>query len=118
MEFAMTIEPTEISGWVVAGKSAIDLLRTALSMLPKEADKDIIEEKIKEADLALKKSDVKLAKYLGYKLCECTFPPQIMLWDEQQASHVCPNPKCGRKIERPKPRTAPGATWATSRRWP
>ena len=30
------------------------------------------------------------------KLCDCTFPPQIMLWQEARKAHVCPNEACGR----------------------
>jgi hypothetical protein len=58
--------------------------------------KDALQNKITEAEDALKRSDGKLAKKLGYKLCRCTFPPQIMLWKEAQKAHVCPNPECGR----------------------
>jgi len=48
------------------------------------------------ADEILKRSDSKLAKELGYELCQCTYPPQIMLWDQKRQAYYCPNPDCGR----------------------
>jgi hypothetical protein len=90
------LDPRIVTEWVVTGKSAIELLRSAWALLPKGPGKDALQTKIAEAEDALKRSDGKLAKELGYKLCRCTFPPQIMLWKEAQKAHVCPNPECGR----------------------
>ena len=55
---------------------------------------------IEEAEQALERADTKLAKELGYKLCECTFPPKPMLWNETRKLFVCQNPDCGRAIPR------------------
>jgi hypothetical protein len=65
------------------------------------------------AEEALKRSDTALAQKLGYHLCQCTYPPQIMLWQESRGCHVCPNPACGRntaKFHEPLPR--PGSAWS------
>jgi hypothetical protein len=94
-------DPKIVTEWVVAGKSAIELLRSAWASLRKESDKDSIQKKIADAEDALKHFEGKLAKELGYKLCRCTFPPQIMLWKEAQKAHVCPNPECGRVRKEP-----------------
>jgi len=106
---------TEVGAWVTAGKSALDLLKSAWSLMPKGEERNALEQKIEEAEQALKKSDAKLAKELGYKLCECTFPPQIMLWKEQLRAHVCPNQECGRRIDRRKPVNV--GTLSTSGPW-
>jgi hypothetical protein len=93
------IDPTKVTEWVGLGKTGIGLLRSALNLLPKSKDKDAIEHTLAEAERALAASNAKLAHELGYKLCKCTFPPQIMLWVERDKSDVCNN--CGHTIARP-----------------
>jgi hypothetical protein len=100
------MEPEEISAWVTAGKGALDLMRSAWHAMPKGEKKDELEAKVKKAEDALQTSSANLAKSFGYKLCQCTFPPQIMLWQESTNSHVCPNPACDHRIER-----RPTAVW-------
>jgi hypothetical protein len=87
---------TEIQGWLGAAKDTMSLLKSAAAVLPKGERRAEIESKITAAEDALRRSDVKLARELGLKLCDCTFPPQIMLWKEAQKAHVCPNAECGR----------------------
>lgn len=89
-------DPKNLAEWFIAGKSATELLRSAWELLPKGSDKDAILKKIADAEEALARSEGKLAKELGYKLCLCTFPPQIMHWKEAQKADVCPNLECGR----------------------
>ena len=47
------IDPTEASGWIIAGKSGLDLLRSAWALLPKSDEKDRIARKLEEAEGAL-----------------------------------------------------------------
>jgi hypothetical protein len=94
------IDPTEAGAWAVAAKSGVELLKSAWGMLPKGADKDVIGRKIEEAEKALDRADAQLAKELGYTLCECTFPPRPMLWNEQRKLFVCQNPDCARTMHR------------------
>jgi hypothetical protein len=96
------IDPTEAGTWFVAAKAGVEALKSAWSLLPRGADKDALASKIEEAEQAIERADAKLAKELGYKLCRCTFPPQIMLWQKSTNSDVCPNPACNHRIERPK----------------
>jgi hypothetical protein len=37
--------------------------------------------------------DVRLAKEFGYSLCNCHWPPEIMLWRKREKANVCQN--CG-----------------------
>ncbi len=89
----------DIQGWVSLAKNSVELLKSAASLLPKGEKRAEIENRISVAEDALKRSDAKLAHELGLKLCDCTFPSQIMLWKEVERSHVCPNPACGRKTK-------------------
>jgi hypothetical protein len=88
---------------MMAGKSGLDLLRSAWDLLPKSNEKDRIARKLEEAERALELSNAKLAKDLGFRLCQCLFPPKPMLWDNARSAYVCQNVACGRvdSVERP-----------------
>src|SRR5579863_7193707 len=88
---AMGFDAAEVGGWITAANSVMDLFKASAALLPKSAAKDNLRLKIAEADAALKRADARLAGELGYKLCRCTFPPQIMLSDRE----VCP--VCGHR---------------------
>jgi hypothetical protein len=98
------IDPTEAAGWISAGKSGLDLLRAAWTLMPKGAEKDRIARKLEEAELALELSNAKLAKELGFRLCQCRFPPLPMLWDNGRGAFICQNVACGRVdvVEKPQ----------------
>ncbi len=100
------IDPTEAASWITAGKSWLDLLRSAWTLLPKGAEKDRIARKLEEAELALELSNAKLAKELGFRLCQCRFPPLPMLWDNGRRAFVCQNLACGRVDAVDKPTAA------------
>jgi hypothetical protein len=86
----------DIAEYIRLSKDGLDLMRGAWSLLPKGEKRDEAEHKLRAAEEALKRSDAALAQKLGYQLCQCTFPPQIMLWKEAQKHTACSN--CGRKI--------------------
>src|SRR4051812_40633159 len=81
--------------YIKAGSEALVLLKTLYPLLPTQ-NRDEVEAKIAAAEEALQKANVALAQSWEYKLCQCTFPPQIMLWREREKGHYCPRPECGR----------------------
>jgi hypothetical protein len=83
------MEASDISTWVTAAKGALDLMRSAWQLLPRGDKKDEFEANVRKAEEALQLSSVSLAKSLGYKLCKCTFPPQIMLWNNEKRTNIC-----------------------------
>lgn len=91
-----------INDYLKASKTALDLIKGAIGFLPKGEDQQKAQEQVREAESALQLSQASAAKTLGYRLCKCTFPPQIMLWNEKEQAHVCPNPECGKREGRPK----------------
>ena len=93
------LNPIEAGAWAAAAKSAVEVLRSAKSLLP-TAGQDALAQKIEEAEQAIARADAKLAKELGVPLCECTFPPKPMLWKEKLKLFVCDNPECGRTAHR------------------
>ena len=91
------MEWKDLTAYVGAAKASIDLLKDAYSLLPKGDKKDEIERNVRAAEEILKRSDAKLAKELGFMLCECEYPPRPMLWREKEKAWICQNPECGRK---------------------
>jgi hypothetical protein len=92
----MTI--AEWSTWLTTAKTAIDIFKSVRSELPQGPKSEEMAKQIEKAESALRASEAELAKALHYNLCQCTFPPQPMLWREQEKAFRCPNPQCGRKI--------------------
>jgi hypothetical protein len=85
-------------GVALLGES-IGLINKTKELLPDSDEKVAIETCLKEAGKAAQLAESQIALALGYKLCQCTFPPQIMLsqgYKEQNYSHkeefACP--KC------------------------
>ena len=62
-------------------------------MLPDGSKAEDAQKQIELAEEALQASKAQLAKSLGYKLCQCSFPPQIML-------SIGRDPKRGKEIFR------------------
>lgn len=87
-------------------KTGLELFRTAIG-LTKEAkelvadgvQKDTISRSLDEAEKASRLAEAQIARALGYHLCQCTFPPQIMLSAGRHPRGIevfkCPN--CGKQ---------------------
>jgi hypothetical protein len=80
--------------YIKAGAELIAFVKTLYPLLPTQGREEI-EAKIAAAEDALQKINVGLAKDWGYKVHDCTFPPQIMLYDRASQARVCPH--CGFK---------------------
>lgn len=66
------------------GKKALEIVRRTKELLPNGKEKDTARIAINEADTAFKLAESKIAQDLGYQLCRCIWPPQIMLSIEQE----------------------------------
>ena len=60
-------------------RDAIGLTRDVKDILPDGEKKRTIEESLARAVVSSKTAEAQIAQSLGYCLCKCTFPPQIML---------------------------------------
>lgn len=76
----------EISTGITAFKAMIEALRGMLALgkevkdaLPEGPKKVAFERALQEFDASAATVKLELAKKWGYPLCNCTFPPQIML---------------------------------------
>ena len=87
--------------YFTAAKSALDIIKGIRAELPKGPQADTAQRKIDEAESALDISKAQLAKGLGFKLCQCSFPPPIMLLKVSERKHVCSS--CGNTFPPPQP---------------
>jgi hypothetical protein len=89
------------SEYIKTGTEAFVLLKALYPLLPL-SNRDDVAAKIEAAEIALQKADAALAQAYGFKLHDCKFPPQIMLWNEQLKERVCQN--CGHTTNsKPRP---------------
>jgi hypothetical protein len=82
--------------YITAAKSALDIIKGIRSELPKGPEADKAQQQIANAELALETSKAELAKSLGFRLCQCSFPPPIMLLRASERAHFCP--KCDNRF--------------------
>jgi hypothetical protein len=79
---------TSWGSWLTAAKTLLDIFKGLKAEFPKGSKADEVQTQIELAEDALQKSEAELAKNLGYQLCKCTFPPQIMLWNKYAKANV------------------------------
>lgn len=82
----MVTDSTMVVGALAGIKSGMDTIRSVLALvkdttdtLPDGTRKTAITESLETAEREIRLSEVQIASALGYRLCRCTFPPQIML---------------------------------------
>ncbi len=83
-------------------KSTLVVFKEAKETLPDGSKRAEAAIKIEEAERLLKIAETETAKALGYNFCQCTFPPQIMLFEKTKNVFRCQNPECGREIKKKK----------------
>lgn len=85
-------------------RSAIGLAKDVKESLPEGEKKRSITESLEAADRAAHIAEAQIAKSLGYQLCQCTFPPQIMLSIGYRGSvEYFRCPKCNKEYPPPEP---------------
>lgn len=94
-------------------RKAIGAVKDAKDLLPDKGQREALDKTLDEAERASRLAEAQIAKALGYHLCQCTFPPQIMLsvgYGELQERFECP--KCGNAWPPPP---APARSYGTRR---
>jgi len=95
----------DLMAYLTAAKTALDIIKGIWAELPKGHDAERAQRQIEEAESALAITKAKLAKGLGFRLCQCEFPPPIMLLNAAERKHVCPS--CGNTFPPPPQRQVP-----------
>jgi hypothetical protein len=106
---------SSLTEYISGTKGILDIAKSVRDLLPSGPKREEFERELNRAEEALKRSDAKLAKDLGYNLCQCTFPPQPMLRRVQEKAFVCD--ACGYKKRYLDPsdyntRARPGGHWS------
>lgn len=93
--------------------SAVSALRAAKELLPAGPEREAASKAIDEAERAVKIAEAEAARRMGYTICRCTWPPQIML-EEPSGARGCG--ACGRMIgTEPVVGDEGGYSWLESR---
>ena len=73
------METSAVLTAISALKSVLDIWDKLKGNLPESSEKVELVEKLEQAKKATQMAEADAAKALGYHLCQCTWPPQIML---------------------------------------
>lgn len=102
--------------YIKASSEALILVKMLYPLLPQGGAE--VAAKIEAAERALEAANVTLAQLWGFQLHDCTFPPQIMLFQADSGERKCRS--CGFQTNfNRKPPTLDsggGGSWAASRR--
>ncbi|NQU83844.1 MAG: hypothetical protein HQ536_03980 [Parcubacteria group bacterium] len=79
-------------------KEFMGLGKQLINLMPDSPKKEDALIKLKDAEEKLKAAEIESAQKLGHKICQCTWPSQIMLLDHSKKVFKCPNPKCDNEI--------------------
>lgn len=93
---AETFQFEHVAEYIKASKDVMEIFKTMVGFLPKGEEADEAEKRLEQAEKALRASEAQLAQALGYQLCQCTFPPQIMLSTGRHPVHGNEIYKCER----------------------
>jgi predicted RNA-binding Zn-ribbon protein involved in translation (DUF1610 family) len=82
-------------------KEAIGLVHSANDQLPAGEPQKAIQQKVEEAERLIQLGHATVGQSLGFQLCHCTWPPQVMASSEyseetQVEQFTCPN--CGKSV--------------------
>lgn len=78
--------------------SLVSTIKSVIDMLPKK-EKEAASRQLAEVEEKFQIAQTQIAKELGYELCRCTWPPQIMLRaGEAEYGEKFRCPACGRLV--------------------
>lgn len=79
---------------LAALNGTINLLKSAKDQLSNEEMKMLIEKKIAEAEHTLQLGNAEIGQSLGFQLCQCTWPHQVMISDGYSETEHLEQFKC------------------------
>ena len=75
-------------------------LRKLIETLPTGAKREAATKDLEQAERELRLPEAEAAAGFGYPLCQCTFPPQVMLLMPETGQYKCPH--CGTETKTPR----------------
>ena len=94
MTMTMNFDPIKEALGLLGG--VLSTLKQVRDMLPDGSQKETATNALNQAERQLGIAEAQVAEGLGYKLCQCTFPPQIMLFTGKEGHYKCP--ECGYEV--------------------
>ncbi len=92
------LELKSLSEGIAILSSLVTTVKSVIDMLPKK-EKEAALRQLAEAEEKFKIAQTQIAKELGYEICRCTWPPQIMLHaGEAEYGEKFRCPACGRIV--------------------
>ena len=88
----------ELNQFLSSIGQVLSLLKKGKDLLPDGKEKEDTEQALMEAEASLKVAEAKLAQSMGFELCQCSWPPNIMLFKHQHDEYRCS--ACGNAITR------------------
>jgi len=76
---------------------AINLIKQIKDLLPSSPQKEIATQTLENAENSFKVAEAQIAVELGYHLCQCKWPPEIMLKIPKTNQFICKD--CGSIID-------------------
>lgn len=83
----------EMRVFLATAGQLLSVFKQAKDILPDSKEKDDATQALETAESSLKITEVKLAQSLGYELCQCSWPPKIMLYKHKLDEYHCE--ECG-----------------------
>ena len=93
-------------------KEAIGLVHSANDQLPKGESQKAVQQKIEDAERLIQVGHAAVGQSLGFQLCHCTWPPQVMAstgYNEKTGVEQFTCSHCGKALSLPG-RKKPGVT--------
>jgi hypothetical protein len=75
----MNLDLDALKNGIGLATDVLKLFKGLRDWLPKGKERDQIESKVADAEKQFALAESQIALGLGYRLCQCTFPPQKML---------------------------------------
>lgn len=88
----------EINEFLSAASQFLNVFKQAKDLLPDSKEKIDATEALRKAESSFRVAEAKLAQSMGFELCQCSWPPSIMVFKHELDEYHCN--ECGNAITR------------------
>lgn len=92
----------EVSEFLADAGQFLSVFKQAKDLLPESKEKDEAAQALETAESSFKVAEAQLAQSMGFELCQCSWPPHIMLYRQELDEYHCS--ECGNAKTRLQPR--------------
>ncbi len=88
----------EIKVYFSAASQVLSIFKQAKDLLPESKEKDEASKALVKAESSFKAAEAQFAQSMGFELCQCAWPPNIMILKHEHDEYQCK--ECGNAITR------------------